>query len=68
MNLIRRNLNCLREVWRCPILPAHKSCKQLLLVLGYQIRQEKLLPFILEQKQKQEHRRTLGESGRKVNT
>ena len=35
--------------------------------VGYQSRQEKLLPFILEEKQIQEHRRTLGESGRKVN-
>ena len=45
-----------------------KSCRQLLLVLGYQSRQEKLLPFILEENQKQEYQRTLGESGRKVNT
>ena len=36
--------------------------------LGYQSRQEKLLPFMLDEKQKQEHQRTLGESGRKVNT
>ena len=28
----------------------------------------KLLPFILEEKQKQKYRRTLGESWRKVNT
>ena len=37
-------------------------------MLGYESRQEKLLPFILEEKQKQEYQRTLGESGRKVNT
>ena len=36
--------------------------------VGYQSRQEKLLPFILEEKQKQEQRRTLEESGRKVIT
>ena len=34
-------------------------------MLGYQSPQEKLLPFILEEKQKHEHRRTLGESERK---
>ena len=49
-----------------PSPPAQKSCRRLLLVLGCQSRQEKLQPFILEEKQKQDHRGTLGESGRKV--
>ena len=36
--------------------------------VGYQSRQEKVLLFILQEKQKKEHRRPQGESGRKVNT
>ena len=32
---------------------------------GCQCRQEKLLPFILEEKQKQDYQRTLGENERK---
>ena len=37
-------------------------------MLGYQSRQERLLPLILKEKQKQEYRINLGERGRKVNT
>ena len=48
-------------------MPDQKSCRWLLQVLGYQSHQEKLLTFILEKKQ-QECQRTLGESGKKVNT
>ena len=36
--------------------------------MGVSKLREKLPSFILEEKQKQEHRRTLGESGKKVNT
>ena len=51
-----------------PKPPGPEVLWQLLMVLGYQSRQEKLLPFILEEKQKQEYQRTQGESGRKVIT
>ena len=51
-----------------PELPGPEVWQATTSVLGYESYQEKLLPFILEEKQKQEHRRTLGESGRKVNT
>ena len=44
------DLNCLWEVWRSPNPLAQKSCSQLLHVLGYESRQEKLIPFILEEK------------------
>ena len=44
------DLNCFRDVWPCQSPSAQKSCRQLLLELGYQSRQEKLLPFILERK------------------
>ena len=48
---------------------AQKYCRRLLLVLGYHSRQQKLLPIIIiQEKQKQDHRRTQGESERKVNT
>ena len=62
--IIRGNLNCLWEMWCSPSPLAQRSCRRLILVLEYQS-WKKLLPFILDEKQKQEYQRTLGEVGEK---